>query len=392
MPPVSGEYESFLADVAEAVAQHVAPWRARIAEAIAQWSAAGYAVGVLERAMQLPKEPDVDGLLATFAAAAEHLASLERVALAADPALAGQPVFKDPARVAEAEDATARAVAAVSPPPGPEAALTRDAFEVGESNQGAAAVADEAVATPGVRHALLVIHGPSGVGKTHLAHAVANDLVNASGGALVAACVTGEAFAGELVAALQAGGVERWRARYRAVDALVLDDLQGVADKERTQQELVALLDDLAAAGKQVVATLDRPPEGVPGLAPELRQRLERATVVAVDVPDRALRERLYARALAPRHPGLDADLLRFLAERPVRSARDVAAIAARLTAAAEVADVPLTLRLTQTELGTAARVAEAKAAGVVDAFFLDAEKVVWDWPDVSARVSEEHR
>lgn len=389
---MSGEYESFLADVAEAVAQHVAPWRARIAEAIAQWSAAGYQVAVLERAMQLPNEPDVDGLLSTFAAAAEHLAELERVATAAEPALAGDPVFRDPARTAEAEDVVARALAAVAPPPPPDGALAREGFEVGESNAAAARAADEAVAEPGVRHPLLVLHGASGVGKTHLAHAIANDLVNASGGALVAACVTGESFAAELVAAVQADGVERWRARYRAVDALVIDDAQGVAGKERTQAELVSLVDELRAARKQVVVTLDRAPAAVESFGAELRRRLEAATAAALDAPDRALRERLFARALSPWHAALDPALLGFLAERPVKSARDVATLAARLTAAAEVANVPLTLRLAQTELGSAVRAPQGPAGGVVEAFFADTEKVIWDWPDVAARVSEELR
>jgi len=130
-----GEYESFLADVASAVGDAVEPWRARIAEALAAWSAAGYRVDVLERAMRLPGPPDVDGLLATFALAADHLASLERRARAVDPALGGDAVFRDPERVADAEALVERVMAGAAPLPAPPADLHAVAREVGAPNE-----------------------------------------------------------------------------------------------------------------------------------------------------------------------------------------------------------------------------------------------------------------
>lgn len=390
--PGSGEYLSFLADVALVVAQRVEPWRARIAEAIARWEGEGYRVGVLQRAMQLPGEPDVDGLLATFEAAAGHLAYLAQQAAAVDPALAADEAFRDPERIAEAEALLDRAHADAQPPAGPDAALRRDLFEASACNDAAVKAADEVVAAPGTRHNPLVLHGAAGVGKTHLANALALDLARASGGAVQPSCVSGAQFAEEYVSALQSGTLERWRARYRAASALVVDGVDAVSGKERTQQELTALLEALGAARRQVIVTMTAAPSESRTLDPALRAWLERGTAVKLRAPDRPLRERLYARAFAAARVAPDSELLRFLAERPVAGAREVLATASRLVAAAEVAGVPLSMRVARAELGATARGPALAPAALpsADPFFLDEEKVIWDWPDVGGRVSEE--
>ena len=122
--------------------QQVESWQARLREAIAYWHGEGYRTAVLERALTLPKAPDVAGLLATFAAAVEHLRDLEQAAADVDPALGSNPVFRDPERMAAAEDLLERAMAGETPPAGPSVAFTRDGFEVGTSNQLAVHAAD----------------------------------------------------------------------------------------------------------------------------------------------------------------------------------------------------------------------------------------------------------
>jgi hypothetical protein len=111
------DFASFLDEVAREVEAHVDPWRMRVGEAVARWQGEGVVTTVLERALALPNEPDVDGLLATFAAAVTRLRAAEGRARAIDPALAAHDAFRDPARVAEAEGLVRRAAAA--PPPGP---------------------------------------------------------------------------------------------------------------------------------------------------------------------------------------------------------------------------------------------------------------------------------
>ena len=102
------------------------------------------------------------------------------------------------------------------------------------------------------------------MGKTHLLNAIGNGLVAAiaDSGAGAVACVPAQLFVDELIAALQEGTVDRWRARYRAASALLLDDVQFVAGKERTQEELFHVFNALYADGKQLVFASDRPPRG----------------------------------------------------------------------------------------------------------------------------------
>ena len=331
-----GEFLSFVADVAAAVATHVDDWRARLGEAAAMWSDRGYRAAVLERAMELPEEPDVDGLLETFAAAVEHLRVLEDEVAAVDPSLRGLAVFRDPEGVAAAEAFADRVRAAGGPLPHPSVEYPRDRFAVSASNQLAVRAADAVVSEPGRRFNPLFLHGPSGVGKTHLMNAIGLGLA-AAGGRLVA-LVSAPAFVDELVAALQAGTVEQWRARYRAADALLLDDVHFVAGKERTQEELFHIFNMLAMQGKQLVFTSDRPPRELDGLADRLRTRFEGGLVAAVHPPDRALREELYRRAFAHAGVAVPDDVLAYLADRAVASAREVQGTANRVIATAEAA------------------------------------------------------
>ena len=103
------DFASFLAEVAREVEAHVDPWRVRLGEVVARWQAEGVRTDVLERALRLLAQPDVDGLLATFAAAVARLRTLEREAAALDPSLAGHAAFRDPARLTEAQALLARA-------------------------------------------------------------------------------------------------------------------------------------------------------------------------------------------------------------------------------------------------------------------------------------------
>jgi chromosomal replication initiator protein len=394
-PGAGGEFQSFLSDMAHAVAQNVEGWKARIGEAIAYWSGEGYRVTVLERALQLTRAPDVDGLLSTFAAAVEHLRALEADATDADPRLGGSEVFRDPERVAEAEALVEKAIAGETPPPGPSPEYSRDGYEVSASNQLAVRAADAVVAEPGRKYNPLFIHGPSGVGKTHLAHAIGNEIAHLSGNAVCVACVSAPVFIDELIAALQDGSVDRWRARYRSADALILDDVHFLAGKERTQEELFHVFNTLHATDRQIVFTSDRPPKEMPELEERLRSRFEGGLVVAMEAPDRVLRRKLYARFFTQAGISPDAELLAYLADRHVANVRELLGMVNRLRAAADVAGTTVTLLLARGELegaGSAPAAAPDGGSAVVDRYFLDNEKIVWDWPDVSGRVIEELR
>jgi chromosomal replication initiator protein len=194
----------------------------------------------------------------------------------------------------------------------------------------------------------------------------------------------------ELIAALQDGGVDRWRTRYRSADALVIDDVQFVAGKERTQEELFHVFNTLHTDGKQLVFASDRPPRQLDGLEERLRSRFEGGLVVEMQVPDRALREKLYAHYLAP-HTVTDSDqVIAFLADRPAASVREVIGIVHRIAAAADVAGSAITVEVARGELFPAAPLPAVPEVRAGDSFFLDDEKLVWHLPDVGARLIED--
>ncbi|HSU94779.1 MAG TPA: DnaA/Hda family protein [Gemmatimonadaceae bacterium] len=389
------EFASFLSDLSEVVAQHIDSWRVRVVEAMTYWHQLGYVTQLLERTLELTEEPDVDTLLSRFETSIRRLRELEAEASKIDTHLAASELFRDPERVGEAELVVARMVGGAEPPPGPDPALTRAELEVGASNQLAVHAIDTIVDEPGKKYNPLFVHGPHGVGKTHLLHALGNELIAQSGGAFTVAVVNASQFIDELIAALQEEQIEKWRARYRVLDALILDDVDECAGKERSQEELFHIFNSLSANGRQIVFASARSPKAIEGLEERLRSRFEGGLVVEIQPPDHALREKLYARYLAGAGERLDRPLIDYLASRSVASVAEMTGTVDRLLKAAAVVGVALNASFARKELegGTAAPVPPRRSNGRdADPFFLDEEKILWDWPDVTGRAIEEFR
>jgi chromosomal replication initiator protein len=389
------EFASFLSDLSEVVAQHIDSWRVRVVEAMTYWHQLGYVTVVLERTLEQTEEPDVDTLLSRYEASIRRLRELEQEAAKIDPQLAASELFHDPERVGEAELVLARLVGGAEPPPGPDPALSRADLEVGASNQLAVHAVDTIIDEPGKKYNPLYVYGPHGVGKTHLLHALGNELIAQSGGAFTVAVVNAEQFIDELIAALQDETIEKWRARYRMVDALILDDVDRCAGKERSQEELFHIFNSLFYNGRQIVFASAQAPKAIEGLEERLRSRFEGGLVVEIQPPDHALREKLYARYLAGAGERLDRPLIDFLASRSVASVAEMKATVDRLLKAADVVGVPLNASFARKELegGATAPVTSRQSNGRdADVFFLDEEKILWDWPDVTGRAIEEFR
>lgn len=296
--PNGTDYDGFLADVLQEVEARVEPWRVRIGEAIAGYLPEGWNVGVLERAMQLPQAPDVDGLLRAYAAAVEHMRGLEAQAASFDPTLRGHAAFRNVEAIPAARELVQHAISTALPLPQPSPGFTRAALQVGPENQLAIRAVDEVIEAPGTAYNPLFVHGPTGSGKTHLAHAIGN-AVRERWPEKAVACLSGRLFVEEYIAAMQEGGVERWRLRYRHADVFILDDIQALEGKERTQDELFHLFNLLVGRGAQVVLTSTRAPKEMLGLADRLRSRFEGGLVVVLSA-----RERLRLSQLAGRIPG----------------------------------------------------------------------------------------
>ena len=391
----AGEFFSFVTNIATTVAAQIEPWKVRVGEAVAYWAGEGYRTTALERLMAEPlAPPNYEALLRGYGHAVEQLRQLEIKVTTVDPSLGGDEVFRDPERLGEAAKFVERALTGAVPPQGPEPAFERRTFQESPSNQMAVRAADAVVSEPGQRYNPLFIVGPSGTGKTHLLNAIGNELARRGKGTARVACVGAQLFIDELIASLQEGQIERFRARYRAADALLIDDVQFVAGKERTQEELFHVFNHFHSAGKQLVLVSDVPPKALDGLEERLRSRFEGGLVAELEPPDRALREKLFARHLADAGE-VDPALLQYLAERQVTSVRELVGVVHRLQAAAESRGEPLTLAAARQELepsGTAVGASPPTVRQAADVFFLDDEKIVWEWPDVVGRLVEDLR
>jgi chromosomal replication initiation ATPase DnaA len=391
-PTASDEFAGFLSDIAVAVAQHVEGWRVRLGERISHWQVAGYRTTMLDRALAMNEETDVDALDAAFASGVARLEQLEAQAVLLDPRLAGLDVFRDPQTIPEAEARVEQAIAAHDPPPAPWPAYTLETLIIGKSNQLALRAAAAAVEAPGARYNPLFVHGGPGVGKTHLVHAIGNALRKTASLPGPVACVSGSQFVDELIEALQGGTVDRWRSRYRAAGALIVDDVHALAGKERSQEELFHLFNVLHSAGRQVVLASDRPPSEIGELEARLRSRFDGGLVVAIQPPDRTLREALYARILVDRAPGAEPGVAALLAELPVSGAAEVESVVDRVLLSARAAGGPITMSIVRRELNSGGAATPTSVPTIADKSFLDAEKIVMDWPDLDGRVIEELR
>ncbi len=379
----AGDYDTFVAEVSTAVVEQVEEWRLRLADAAARWRAEGISVAVLDRALQLRESPDVDGLLATFGAAVEYLRDLERQGSAADASLSGHVIFRDPERVKEAHARVQQAVSSIEPPPRPDPLLVFETLHEGHANQLALRAARGVVAAPGTQYVPLVITGPSGSGRTHLLHAIGNGLIAA--GVQTVACVSAATFAEQLITALREGAVEKWRARYRNAGALLLDDIEAVAGKERTQDELFHLFNALQSAGRQVVLTSSVAPNQLLTLEDRLRTRFAQGLIVELGSPDSTQRAAVIAKFFSDHYTRVADAVVQQLAERQARSIGDVIGIARRLHAAATLAGAPITTGFIAAELDGAV----ATRHGLKH-LMGDPENFVHRWPDLTARLIED--
>lgn len=356
--PPPDEFENFLSEVTAVVSSSVEQWRSRLASSVARWAGEGYSTESLEKFLDGSEAPDLDAVETRFAAAVNQLRDLEHEAARLDPRLAGVSVFRDPTRLDEAREIVMRAMAAYDPPPAPADHLTISALASGARNQLALRAAGEVVALPGSRYNPLYLHGPPSSGKTHLCHAIGNALAGRDGEAWTVAVIDGAALGDEFVEALRTGALARWRLRYRAADALIVDNVQRIGGSDRLQDEFFHLFNAFIDAGKQVVLTAEHPPVQLEAVADRLQSRFEAGLVVEIGIVTEA-------EAVARHTPVPDG------------------AEAAAPTIDAWFDDVVET---------DEPRTALLEVSSGIDSFFLDPEKVVTEWPGLTGRVVEDPR
>ncbi|KAB7644069.1 chromosomal replication initiator protein DnaA [Polymorphobacter fuscus] len=256
--------------------------------------------------------------------------------------------------------ATASAPDTASPPV--ENRYTFDSFIVGKSNELAYNAA-LAVAEPGpVGFNPLFLHGTTGLGKTHLMHAIGNALHQRQPDARIT-YMSAERFMVEFLAALRAKDTIAFKQKLRAVDLLMIDDVQFIAGKESTQEEFFHTMNEIISAGKRLVITADRSPQNLEGIQERILSRMAWGLVADINPADYELRLNILHAKLAgmTQNVTVPADVIEFLARKITANVRELEGALNRVVAYAGLVNAPVTLEFTRETLADLLRAHEKK-------------------------------
>jgi chromosomal replication initiator protein len=232
---------------------------------------------------------------------------------------------------------------------------TFDQFVIGTTNRMAHASALAVAEQPGQAYNPLFIYGPPGLGKTHLLHSIAN-YIREHGDGLSVRCATVEEFTNAFVGAVQKGNTEAFKRRFRDTDVLLIDDVQFLESKARTEEEFFHTFNALYEAGAQLVLTSDRLPRDMEALASRLRDRFEAGLVTDIHPPDFATRLTILRKRA--RHDGVDlADesALEVIADRVTDNIRSLEGALIRVVAFSSLKRRPVDASLATEVLDTLA-------------------------------------
>ncbi len=392
----SGEFDLFLSGLQATVTRQVEGWKTEIQNAISEWSGRGYDTSSLEALLEQDGPAATDAAVRAFEEQVERLRGLEAEVTVFDPEVARNPAFKSPDRIEEVEALVRGARAKFVPPPGPSDAFALESFFLGDATKMALEAARAVIAQPGTLYNPLTFVGPSGVGKTHLLHAIGRALQAEAGGSV--ACLAAETFVEELVSAIEQDALSAWRARYRHASAFLLDDVHQIGAKLHSQEELFHLFNLFADAKRQMVFTANVSPQDLEGLDDRLKSRFVGGLVANIGPPDDELRRTIVRGRLQGRVGSDDSEIVNYLADRGTDSVRSLLGVVQRAMNGAEAMGEQLNLETARKLLEEPGR-AEARtsppgrASGVIVtslSALKSAEKMVWDWPNTTERVIEE--
>jgi chromosomal replication initiator protein len=227
---------------------------------------------------------------------------------------------------------------------------TFEHFVVGKSNQLAKAAAQQVGENPGKAYNPLFIYGGVGLGKTHLMHAVGHAIKQRNPDARIA-YVHSERFVGDMVKALQHNSMNEFKTAYRSLDALLIDDIQFFAGKERSQEEFFHTFNALLEGQQQVILTCDRYPKEVDGLEERLKSRFGWGLTVAIEPPELETSAAILISKAEAAHVELPADVAFFIAKRIRSNVRELEGAMRRVIANSRFTGQPITVEFTREAL-----------------------------------------
>ncbi len=230
------------------------------------------------------------------------------------------------------------------------ARYTFRSFIVGSANRLAHAASLSVAERPGHAYNPLFLYGGVGLGKTHLMHAIGNQVLARFPRKRVA-YATSEKFTNDFITSIQQGRVDDFRGRYRKIDLLLIDDVQFLADKERTQEEFFHTFNAIHEGGKQIVLSSDRPPKQITPLEDRLRSRFEWGLIADLTTPDLETRIAILRAKAEEQQMPVAADVLEAIARRVSSNIRELEGALNRVTAYANMGGMPLSSELAESVL-----------------------------------------
>src|SRR6202140_2869645 len=225
--------------------------------------------------------------------------------------------------------------------------FTFESFVVGSCNQFAHAAAQAVATNPSRTYNPLFIYGGVGMGKTHLMHAIGRSLVDQYVGMRII-YTSSERFMNEMITCIKTDRMQLFHKHYRSADALLIDDIQILAGKERTQEEFFHTFNELFEHQKQIVISSDSPPKNTPGLVERLRSRFEWGLMVDVQPPDLETKMAILDKKAESEGIALPEDVRIFVATRSKSNVRELEGALVKLIAYSSVTGAPVTVQMAQ--------------------------------------------
>jgi chromosomal replication initiator protein len=227
---------------------------------------------------------------------------------------------------------------------------TFERFVEGKSNQLALAAAQQVAEHPGLSYNPLFLYGGVGLGKTHLMHAVGNAMRRQNPEAKIV-YLHSERFVADMVKALQLNAINDFKRFYRSVDALLIDDIQFFANKDRSQEEFFHTFNALLEGGQQMILTCDRYPKEIDGVEERLKSRFGWGLTVAVEPPDLETRVAILMKKAEQSHISLEHEAAFFIAQRIRSNVRELEGALKRVIASANFTGRPFDIDLIKESL-----------------------------------------
>ena len=227
---------------------------------------------------------------------------------------------------------------------------TFDTFVVGASNKFAHAAAQAVAANPGKAYNPLFIYGNSGLGKTHLLNAICHE-IKRNDPSMKIVLTDGEEFTNEFIEALNHRTTTEFQNKYRKVDVLLMDDVQFIASKERTQEEFFHTFNALHAAHKQIILSSDKPPKEMETLDERFRSRFEWGLIADIQPPDYETRMAILRKNAETYDRQIDEEIIKYIATNIKSNIRELEGAFNKIIAFAKLNKVDLTLSLAEEAL-----------------------------------------